>query len=382
MKTLSKTTFFLSATLCFASLSGEPIMDFGDNAQLHFLATGEANYESNLFLRSTNRASDIYFVFSPGLELRLAQEGAASAVVRYQHRFTAFRNYSELDDDFADFDMQARYNSGVVLGSAYANYKQLASNTVDANRDGVLIKRSQSNAGVSARYEISELTAVKVGVDYTKLDYEDDFYTDYKSYSIPVTFFYKVRPKIDLTAGARYRNTDTSHALGMVPDYKDLYYFVGAVGEFFSPVIFADVSVGYQKRDYKGTNLDLSSASYDITFIYTGDPKTTYYAGISRDYRTSAINGTAYAFTSVSLGARYRMSQFIGLNAGLVYGESEYQQSPRAEDILMLNLGASYHPNDYLTLSASYGYSNVDGANIFSSDYTNNKVRIVASLRY
>jgi hypothetical protein len=382
MKTLSKTTILLSAALCFSSANAEPILSFSEDAHLHFIADAEVVYQSNLFLQSTGRVSDTYFAFSPGLELRLAQEGAASATLRYQHRFTAFMDRDELDGDFADFGMQARYNSGLVLASAYANYKELASNTFDANQDGVLIERTQSDVGGNVRYEISELTAVKVGADYAKMDYDDAFYTDYESLSLPVTFFYKVRPKIDLTAGLRYRETDTSSRFFQTFDYTDMYYFVGAVGELFSPVIYADISIGLQQRDYDNSSLDLSSGSYDITFIYTGDVKTTVYAGLSRDYRTSAIGGTAYAFTSVNLGARYALSRFIGLNAGITYGESEYEQSPRAEDITMFNLGASYQPNDYLSFRASYEFTDVEGANIFSSDYQNNRFRVTASLRY
>lgn len=383
MKTHLKTIALLLGAFGVSSLNAAPpLLYVNESIQVHLLAEAEFVYESNLFLRSTDEVSGRYLLFTPGVELRMAQQGSASAVLRYQHSFTTYRDNSSLDGDFQDLDLQVRYDSGVVLASGYATYKELYSNTRDVSGDGELIERTNSSLGGSLRYEISELTAIKLGVDTTEVDYEDFIYTDYESVSVPITLFYKIRPRVDLTGGVRYRTVDTSGGFQQSFDYDDFYYFVGAVGELFSPVIFADVSVGYQTREYDGSSLDAASASYDITFIYTGDAKTTVYAGLSRDYRTSAIGGTAYAFTSASLGARYSLNESIGLNAGVVLGESEYEQSPRAEDMTILNLGASYTPNDFLTLSARYEFTDVDGANIFSADYQNREIRISASLRY
>jgi hypothetical protein len=379
MKTLRNSLAVLSTFTLLGSLSQASVLQLGEDAQLHVLGDLQYVYEDNLFLLQNNEVSDRYLVFSPGLELRMAQEGTLSAVLRYQHSFTRYRDFDSLNGDYSDLSVKARYNSGVVLASAYLDYEELYTSLRDvALAVGGPVEREEIGAGGNLRYEISELTAFRIGVDYDEVDYELDRYTDYDSLSVPLTFFYKVRPKVDLTGGLRYRNTNTTGPF----DYEDLYYFVGAVGELFSPVVFADVSIGFQERDYDGAATDASSASYDITFIYTGDPKATVYAGLSRDYRTSAVGGTAYAFSSASIGARYDVTDKVGLNAALVIGESEYEESPRAEDMTILTFGASYQPNDYLTLQASYEYTDVEGANVFSSTYTNNEIQVSASLRY
>jgi hypothetical protein len=197
-------------------------------------------------------------------------------------------------------------------------------------------------------------------------------YDDRESYTIPVTFFYKVRPKVDLTAGVRYRNTETEGDI----EYTDLYYYVGAVGELFSPVIYADLTVGYQERDAKGNLADTDSASYKFSLIYTGDPKGTAYFTLARDYRTSAVNSSTYAFTSAAIGGNYAVTDTIGVNAAIVYGESVYEESNREDDIRMVRLGASYQPNDYFTVDASYYRRDVDGN---TADYVNNEFRVTAS---
>jgi hypothetical protein len=376
-------TISVAPLLAGLSLAGQSAMQLGDGAELHYVADAALVYESNLFLTSSRRVSDQHLVFSPGLELKLAEEGAASASLRYQHRFTSYSNNSALNGDFSDFEGRVNFDSGVLLAKGFVTYRELASNTVDANRDGVLLERSVATLGGNARYELSQLTSLGFALDYSDTDYDDPFYTDIKSTSVPVTLFYKVQPKVDMTAGFRYRTTDTSGGFYQSYDFTDTYYFVGAVGELFSPVVYADVSVGYQKRDYKGIGLDAQSASYDITFIYTGSAKATLTAGFSRDYRTSAVGGEAYAFTSAALGGRYMASARIAIDASLVIGESDYEESLRAEDMTIINFGGSYRPNDYLTVRADWSYSDVDGdVTVGASDYFSNQVRVSAALRY
>lgn len=381
---LSRLFVFAGAPVAAASmLAGQSITQLGDGAELHYLADAALVYESNLFLSSSRSVSDQHLVFSPGVELKMADEGAATASLRYQHRFTSYSGNSILNGDFSDFEGRVNFDSGLMLAKGYVTFKELASNTVDANREGVLLERSVATLGGTARYEMSQLTALAFALDYSDTDYDDAFYTDIKSTSVPLTFFYKVQPKVDMTAGFRYRSTDTSGGFYQSYDFTDTYYFVGAVGELFSPVVYADVSVGYQKRDYKGIGLDAQSASYDITFIYTGSAKATLTAGFARDYRTSAVGGEAYAFTSASVGGRYMASSRISLDASLVVGESEYEQSLRAEDMTIINFGGSYRPNDYLTVRADWSYSDINGdVTLGASDYFSNQVRVSAALRY
>lgn len=379
MKTLRKTIPLLFPVTFLGTSLMASVAQIGDSMQLHVSADVDYVFEDNIFLLQQNELEDRYLVFTPGLELRMSEDSTLSATLSYRHSFTRYRDFSSLNGDYSDLGFQARYNSGVVLASAYIDFEELYSSLRDiALITGGPVERDQTKAGANVRYELSELTAFKVGLDYQDVDYDLPQYTDYETTSVPLTFFYKVRPKVDLTAGLRYRKTSTTGPF----DYDDMYYFVGAVGEVFSPVIYADISVGLQERDYDGSSLDTSSPSYDITFIYTGNAMGTLYAGLSRDYRTSAVGGTAYAFSSLSVGGNYSLTDKVGLNAGLVYGESEYEESPRAEDMMILNLGTSYQPNDYLTLRASYEVTDVDGKNAFSSTYKNNEIRVSASLRY
>jgi hypothetical protein len=238
-----------------------------------------------------------------------------------------------------------------------------------------LINRDNTKLGVNVKKDLSELTAMKIGLDYSTVDYEDGNYTGHKSWTVPFTYFYQVRPNVDMTAGVRYRYTDTDTAV----EYNDWYAYVGAVGELFSPVVYADVKIGYQRRNAKNSDADASSPAYKLSLIYTGNAKANYYLTLARDYRTSSTNAQAYAYTSGQLGANYSITDRFGVNAAFILAESEYEESVRQEDITMFHVGASYNPNDYLTFSASYAYRDIDG-NV--AKYTTNEFRVFASLRY
>lgn len=375
-----------------SSLSGAPFLQLSETTQIHLLADLDFVFEDNIFRQSTGEFDEQYIVFSPGMELRFSEDGAASAVLRYQHDFTKYQDFDRLNNDYSNLSFNARYNSGVVLLTANASYNELYSDTIDATDTESLVERDQIRYGADLRYELSELTAIKVGAHFEEIDYELERFIGYETWTLPVNVFYKIRPKIDLMAGVQYRNTDLPVEKTGFPGYEDWFYYVGAVGELFSPVIYADLKVGFQDRSYEDLPYDDSSATYDLTLIYTGDVKTTVYAGLSRDYRSSAIGGNTYTYTSGSLGARYNFTESIGLDASVVVGKNDYDRdsrfpgfpaNDREEDVLILRFGGSYHPNDYLTFTARYQMYDIDGNDTpGATDYQNNKITVTASLRY
>jgi len=348
-----------------------------------YKADAKLVHVDNLFLSGTDKVGDRYLVFSPGIEMTLAEQGAVSFSLGYTHHFTAYRDHNNLNNDFPDFETKIAYDSGVLLATGLYSYEKWASNTIEANPDGQLVEWSTEKASGDVHYEMSELTAFRAGLNYQEVDYSDQVYTDYESVSVPLTFFYSVRPTVDLTAGLRYRTVDTFSANAPTFDYEDMFYYVGAVGELFSPKVYGDIKYGYQTRDYQNSPKKEESSSYDVSIIYAANAKTSVSLGMERDYRTSAIGGLAYSFTNFSLGAQYSLTKRVDFSGAIVVGDIVYEDSPREEDITMINLGARYHPNDYLSFSARYEYTDVDGNNkAGSSNYEKNEFSVSASVRY
>ena len=385
MKSLTRPTTVAVAVLCVVSLNAESLFRMGDTF-VHFIGAASIVTEDNIYQQSSNEVSDWRTEFDAGLEFNVSPSGAGDTTLLVSNRWVMYDS-EPLDDQFLKIRFHNSYDSGVILSNVYANYTEDYSGLYDLDSStdvrGALIPWEKTLAGGNLRYDLSELTAMKVGIDYSDIDYSPinvdgqqvNEYTGHESISIPASLFYRARPHVDLTAGVRYRNTNTDANI----EYTDMYYYVGAIGEVFSPVIHADLTVGWQDRDADGSSADDSSASYKFSLIYTGDPKATVYATLARDYNTSATNAYSYVLTSATLGARYGVNNNVSLNAALIYGESEYEESVRAEDIKMARLGVSYSPNDFFRLDAIYYLRDVDG-NI--ANYTNNEFRVTASMRY
>ncbi len=384
---ISRTRFTLIAgfALFVTSLCADGLFRMGDTS-VHFVGAATIATEDNIYLLSANEVSDWRTEFDVGLEFSVSPEGANDTMLLISNRWVNYDS-EPLDDQFLKIRFHSTYDSGIVLTNIYANYSEDYSGRYDLDPTtdvyGVLIPWNKTEAGGNLRYELSELTAMKIGLDYGDIDFDPlqyadqtvDPYTGHDYLSIPATVFYRVRPNVDLTAGARYRKTNTEREI----EYTDMYYYVGAIGEVFSPVVHADLSIGWQDRNASGSSADSSSASYKFSLIYTGDPKATVYATLARDYNTSASGGASYALTSATLGGRYDLNRNVSLNAAFIMGESEYEESIRSDDIKMARVGASYSPNDYFRLDAIYYYRDVDG-NI--ANYSNNEFRVTASLRY
>lgn len=360
------------------SVSG--LTKLGDSIELFVTGTAAIEYQDNLFLDRTGEVDDMVFVASPGVELTMAGRGATQMNLRYKHHLRFYDDNGGLDGDFSDLAFNVAYNSGVVLASFNLSVRELWSNTSDANGNGFLVDRTETRANLNGKYVLTELTAFGLGIEYEKMDYELVQYTGYDSTALPLTVFYKVRPKLDLTAGFRYREVDVDRTN---IDFEDVYYFVGAVGELFSPLWTGNVNFGYQERKYDVVDFEESSFFYDMRVTYRPTVKLSFYGGLGRDYRTSASGGASYTFASLLLGGKYAISDSISVDAGAEMGKAEYSNSPREEDMLFWNLGVSYNPNEMFTLRAQYQYQDVDGGNTpFSSDYTNNKFVVSASVRY
>ena len=391
MKIPTRSVIFVAASVSAVATNATSIFSSGDTV-IHAFGEVAAVYESNVYQRAANRVSDYRLEFVAGIELQLSPQGAANTTLKIGERFIRWDS-EPLNDEFLEASFSTAYDSGVLMSNAYASYTEAYSSqqylTSPSDAIGVLALRDTVRAGGSVKYDFSDLTSVKAGVDYSDTSYSPIkvngqtliSYSGHEAISVPVTAYYNIRPKVDLTAGLRYRQTEADSGL----KYDDMYYYVGAVGELFSPVVYADVTIGYQTRDSSVSRQDETSSSFSASLTYTGNPKGTAFLTFARDFRTSAIGGANYVYDSATLGAQYSISDAFGVHGAVAFGKSDYQQylasidGYREDDIQMVRVGASYRPNDYLKVDASFYYHDVDG-NI--ANYSDTEFRVTASLRY
>jgi hypothetical protein len=224
------------------------------------------------------------------------------------------------------------------------------------------------------------LTAFSVGVQYDEMDFRDPALTSYQSVSVPVTYYYRVRPNMDLTASYRYRKTQVD---GIFPNSRDNFFSIGAQGELGSPLFVGNATIGYQERKLRGVNMKSDSVFYNFMVTYLASARISHFVNFSRDFRTSSNQGNTFTYASLTVGSRARLTNTISANASFTYAEADYRQAGnREEDHVFFNVGMTYSPNDYLNINANYGYTNVDGTGFSASNYVRSRVSVSASVRY
>lgn len=378
-----------------------PLVSIGDYANIYFNGSATARYDDNIFLEPGNEESDVYFVLAPGLELNLGTGGNSNVNLYYREDFYRYVDNDNLDTNKSNVFLETYYNMPRLELRFDGSYQQLIQAAPDLRSPSVrgqLIERDRYNGNLRGEYEISERTSIASGASAARVEFDTRGFTDTDSFAVPFNFYYAMTPKLDLSAGYRYRYTDTKGRerqvvdpfMGTIsrqrvetPDYRDHYFNLGLRGEIF-PKLIGEARTGYQQRRIEDLdNVDLLSFGVDFSHYLT--PKTTLLAGLYRDFETGG-RGSAITATGGSLGARYALSHLFSGNAGVNFFERRYASgtSPdgsRTDETLDLNVGLTYAPTVQTSLSAGYIFRTND-SNVDFYEFDNNIFTLSASLRY
>ncbi len=386
MSTINLTRSGLSiatASLALASAvpSAAALVSIGDTANVYFNGSATARYDDNIFLRPNNEESDLIFIFAPGVELNVGKRANANLNLYYREDFYLYEDNSDLDTNVSNIFLDTFLNMPRLDLSFDASFQQLIQPEATLRLFGFdgLIERDVYNANFRGEYEISERTSIASGVSGSKVDFDNDiFFNDSESFSIPVTLYYSLTPRFDLSAGYRYRHTDVDrNGLANSREYEDHYANVGIRGEVL-PKLMGEARVGYQERRVEGGGND-DGVSFGLDFSHFLTPKITLLFGGYRDFETGG-QGQSIDTVGGSLGARYTFNHLLSATAGVNYFERDYDTG-RTDDTLDLNVGVSYSPITYVNLSAGYIFRTNDSS-VDALEFDNNIFNVSASLRY
>ena len=378
MKNLSKIALvvFALGTTAYAA----PFMAIGDGAELFVTGMVGIRADDNIYM--ANKAqSDTIFDFHPGLELTFGKDAQVKGSLTLVDDFSNYSSNSSLNTNLASANFNSSFDDGKMKLSFTAGYQETNQNTVDVRPTGPtggLIRRDAFTAGGKGETEISEITSVAAGVTFTHTRFRRAGYGNSDDYTVPLNIYYKWTPKVDLSAGYRYRYYETT----ITQNTTDHFLNVGARGEF-SPKLKGDFAVGLMRRDFaKGGSNDMLGV--DASLTYEVSPKSSLHLGASASPDTSP-QGAQQKNYSVNGALTTNISEQWSVNAGLSYRGIEYQPSAtsagRTDDYMEGSLGATYVVNAYTRLVGAYAYRH-NGSKLAGGDFTNNVFSLSASLRY
>lgn len=368
----------LVAASTVAVTKAAPFMAIGDGAELFATGTVGVRGDDNILLApSGQRTSDTIIDIVPGVELDFGKNAQVQGALTLQDDISKYTSHHRYDTNLFQGDFVGKYDDGKMKLAFNAGYHELNQNTVDVRG---LIRRDIGTLGSSGEVAVSEITSVGAGIQFSHENYHPRNFVDSDTTSVPLNFYYKYTPKVDLSVGYTYR--DYAAKNGLAVDSKDHFFNVGARGEF-TPKLTGKFAVGYTRRNFDGGFSSRGLLGVDASFAYEVSPKSTLQLGATNDFGTSP-QGQQQKNLTINLLGTTKITEEFSVNAGVSYRSIRYDfatTNSRTDDYFEGTFGASYVVSANLRFIGSYVYRNYN-TDLVGSDFTNNVLSFAANIRY
>jgi polysaccharide biosynthesis protein VpsM len=357
----------LAASLAASSYAA-PFMAIGDGAELFLTGALGVRFDDNIYL-AENGDDDIIFDINPGIELTFGKDAQLKGALTLVDSFAVYADNSDLNTNLFSGDFVTRFDDGKLKLGFNVSFHELNQNTWQTRG---LVRRDVFNAGANGEIEISQLTAVGAGVNFTHENYKRRGYTDSDNLTVPLDLFYRWTPKVDLSVGYRYRD----YKVDLGDDSTDHYFNVGARGDF-TPKLTGRFTVGYNQRNLDRSGDD-SQLGLEASFAYEISPKTSLQLGASNDFGTSP-QGQQQENLVFNGVLTTKVSEEWSVNAGLNFRSIDY--GTRTDDYWEAQLGTHYIISANTRIHAAYTYRNY-ASELRGADFKNNVFTVAANFRY
>ncbi len=409
-------------TLCL--LQASPLISIGDNAEIYFDGSSTARWTSNVFLTDKNEVDDFLYLLSPGFEFNLGRDSSnADLSILTRYDIIRYNDLTELDVELLHVKLRGAYKSSRLELTVSASYDEQKSNSGDIQIIDDLIESTLTNREVKGEYQLSPKFSFGAGANYFETEYTGEFegqLTDQHRATIPLDIFYEISPKLDLSLGYKYTDTEIG-ALNpreisyIDPSSKDEFlinlksnaynreshfFNIGARGSLL-PKLTGYFRLGYSKRE-SGTRLDsrskvLDGANIDPDIINYSEettlgvdadlywlmtPKLSTRFGLSRDFGLGS-DGAPTRESSVSTSTNLSLSNNWTASANLMYTQRDYTRRDREDDKYSAGIRVFYLPNRFWQFSGGYNFTDSESTgDDAGNSYDAHMVDFNASLRY
>jgi hypothetical protein len=368
--------------------SRAPRISLGDNAAIHLTTTVGVRRDDNLFLSATDKVGDTIVSVTPGVELGFGQNSLAHGSLVYREAFTRYSGGRAPNVTLGAGNADFGYDDGTLAVTAAGSLQQTFGNNVDVLSLGrrALFRSDVLGLGGSAEWQLGAKLSAKGGLDYSRTSYQSGGLIDNQYFSSPVKVYFKATPKVDLSAGFTYGDVRPQ---GGGPSGRDLYYNVGARGEF-TPKLTGELSVGYRTRTV-GDHPVEKTWGLDGAFNYELTPKTNAKLALSRGFSTSALgeslkNGQYTLTLTTDFTPQWQMGANVSYR-DVDYGDAIFNvenvilSAHRRDHYWETSLMASYIFSTWLSATADYTFR-TDRSTLPGIEFSNNLMSLTLGLRY
>ena len=394
--------------------SASPLVSIGDSADVFFNGSSSVRWASNIFRDEFSEVDDLYWTLSPGFELNVGRgvsNADLSVITRYD--IIRYQDNDQLDVELFHIKAIGSYRTSRLDLSGTVSFDENKTSSGENNVINDLIAYDNTAARFGAEYRFSPKFSFGSGVKYREQEYQTfvDRFADREVLDVPFDVFYELTPKVDLTVGYVYTNTDIEKRILPTADplvgletagYETNSHFfnVGARGNLL-PKLSGYFKAGYRVRssdDSARRNVVLSSGAttgaalssttrdntgmlgLDADLNWTASPKLQVRLGMSRDFGVGG-EGNSTENSSVNLTGMYSINSYFSASSNLGYTLRDYTDNNREDNQYLAGLRLTYRPNEYWSFATGYTYSD-NSSNQANSSYVNHTVDLTATLRY
>ena len=351
-----------------------PALGDGNGTELFFTGSAGFQYDDNIFFRTNNAAGDYVTTLTPGIDLPFSTQSITKGELTYNEAFAFYSDHSDQNSSLANVKLVTSYDDEQIKAKFDASFVQLAQNSAILRSTGSLVRRDLTSADSSAELRLSEKSSVAVGGAFDRTKYKLPYFISDDVIRVPVSFYYEVSPKVDLSLRYQYRYTDQ---LKSPADNHDNFLGLGARGEFTAK-LSGEFHIGAAKREFKqGGSANL--VDIDSTFTYTYSPKTVCQFGVARDFDTVAT-GSTVRYSSANLGMISNFTETFSGNLSVAYRATDYYGLNRSDKYWEGSAGLSYKFNAHASIAAGYTYRKNSSTSPVA--FTDNVYNVVASFRF
>ena len=354
---------------------GAPFLAMGDSAELFLTGTLGVRADDNVLLASDNTVNDTIFSIVPGLEVVYGQNSIVKGKAFYKEDISRYADRSDLNTSLSTVGFNGSYDDQKLKIKYNASYAQVAQNTVDV-RAGFLVRRDVANVGINSEVSLTDKSSLGIGATFENTDYKRAGFVSSKVLGAPINYYFNVTPKVALSVGFEYRDTQLDNP---GTDSNDYFYNIGARGEF-TPKLTGTIAVGWIQRNMDQGD-DESTVGVKSSLAYAINEKTSLQLGVTNDYGVSGM-GQSQRNLTYNLGAQSRIAEDWSIGGNASYRAIKYfGANSRTDDYFEGSLNVTYIYSRLVNFTAGYVYRN-NSSDLAGTDFKNNVFSIAANIRY
>jgi hypothetical protein len=407
-----------------ASLEASPLVSIGDSTDVFFSGSSSLRSTSNVFRDEDNEVSDLIWILSPGFEVNVGRglsNANLSLITRYD--IVRYEDESRLDTELFHIKAIGSYKTSRLDLSGSVSFDENKTSTGNESLVRVqdLIEFDTTKANFNGEYRFSPKFSFGAGVRYSEKEYKtfQENFADRETTSFPFDIFYELTPKVDLSVGYTYSNTDVDAVdarqdvivVGGVLTLRksqlggyeqDSHFFnIGARGNLL-PKLNGFFKIGYRARSTEDSTFtftdtplngappssgtrtinrdDTGMLGLDADLTWTATPKVTAILGLSRDFGVGG-EGQSTENTGIDLRARYAINSQFSASANFGYTLRDFTNDDREDDRYNIGARLGYSLNQYWQFSTGYTYTE-NSSDAPSRSYEDHTIDLSVSLRY